>query len=553
MTNFADFVVKSNAIFTAADAAIIKGGVAVSGNKITAVADETAINDLIGPDTKVYAFGDELIMPGFIDAHMHFFVGTFVSSEYMLTDLFAAESEQHAVDMVKAFAENHPDYVRITGMGWFSACWKNKDNDALPSRALLDEAVPDRPVYLLGADAHTFWLNTRALEECGITKDTEVTFGEIGKDRAGELTGLLFEIEAAATANKNAFIMPDEIMKKLQTDFFRVLAENGVTSTTDMSASPVQEASFKEYEIAQELEREGLLTARLHLFPSLGINADVSMAKALRKTYASGKLLIAGLKQFVDGVTSTYTAYLLEPYSDKPETKGFSNYPFEVYKESVILANREGFSVRLHAIGDAGVRMALDAFEASKKANPNHFQNTIEHIECIHPDDIERFADNDVVASMQPMHIILDDDDLLVRIGEKRAQYEYAIKSLLDSGATVAFGTDYPIADINPFANIHAAVTRAEIGGKVIGVNPAEQISLMEALRAYTIGGATAVDRKEELGSLEAGKLADIVVLDRNLFTSKIEDIPETKVMLTIMDGNIVYENGSLDANGQGK
>ena len=543
MTAFADLVIKSNAIFTAADASIMKGGVAVTGNTITAVADETAIDDYIGPDTKVHAFGDELIMPGFIDAHMHFFVGTFVSSEYMLTELFEAESEQHAVAIVKAFADNHPEFERITGMGWFSACWKNKAKDALPSRTLLDAAVPDRPVYLLGADAHTFWLNSRALEECGITKDTEVTFGEIGKGSDGELTGLLFEIEASATANKNAFIMPDEIMKKLQTDFFMELAENGVTSTTDMSASPVQETSFKEYEIARELEKEGLLTARLHLFPSLGINADVSVAKALRKTYASGKLLIAGLKQFVDGVTSTYTAYLLEPYSDKPETRGFTNYSNEVYKESVIEANRQGFGVRLHAIGDAGVRMALDAFEASKTVNPNHYQNTIEHIECVHPDDIKRFADNDVIASMQPIHIILDNDDILTRIGKQRAQYEWAIKSLLDSGATVAFGTDYPIADINPFANIHAALVRADEGGKSIGVNPGEKIALEDALKAYTIGGAAAVSRKAELGSLEAGKLADIVVLDRNLFESKIEEIPETKVKLTIMDGNIVYEN----------
>ena len=537
----ASLVIKSNAVFTGLTDDVFKGGVAVSDNKIAAVGSDDEIQEWISEDTKVLEYGDQMIMPGFIDAHMHFFTGAFVNSEYMLMDLFGAKSEEECAGMVEAFAKEHPDYGTISGMGWFPAFWNN--HDTLPHRRSLDAVVSDRPVYLLSADCHTFWMNSRALEECGITKDTKVSFGKIGKGEDGELDGLLFEIEACTPANERAFLLADDKMKELQKNFYAEIAKNGITSTTNMSVNPVLESSFKEFEVAAELEKEGELTVRLHLYPSLGLDPDFEGVKGLREKYASEKLRVSGLKQFVDGVTSTYTAYMLEPYSDNPGTRGFSNYPAELYEKMVAAANKEGFGVRLHCIGDAAVRLTLDAFEKSNRQNDNSsLRNTIEHIESIHEDDIPRFAQLGVIASMQPIHLILDVNEKVSRIGEERCRYEWPFKTLLKNHATLAFGTDFPVADINPFPNIHAAVTRCGENGELVGTNPEERISLAETLKAYTYGSACAINRENELGTLEAGKLADIVVLDRNLFAASEAEIPETSVALTVMDGQIVYK-----------
>lgn len=536
----ADLVIKSSAVFTGLTDNVFKGGIAVLKNKIVAVGNDSEINQWIGSDTKVFEYGDELIMPGLIDAHMHFFTGAFVNSEYMLTDLFGAHSEEECAKMVKEFADEHPDYDVITGIGWFPAYWNN--SSVLPSRASLDAVVPDRPVYLLSADCHTFWLNSKALEICNITKDSRVSFGEIGKDENGELNGLLFEIEACKPANERAFILSEDKMKGLQKKFYSEIAKNGITSTTNMSVNPVTENAFTEYEIAAALEKEGELTVRLHLYPSLGLDTNYDTVKRLREKYCSDKLRVSGLKQFVDGVTSTYSAYMLEAYSDRPDTCGFSNYPAELYKKCIVGANKEGFSVRVHAIGDAAVRLALDVYEESDKLNDNsNLRNTIEHVESISPEDIPRFAELGVVASVQPIHLILDVNEKIERIGEERCRYEWPFKTLLDNNAVLAFGTDFPVAGINPFPNIYAAIARCDDKGQLIGANPQEKISLFQALKAYTYGSACAINREHELGTLEEGKLADIIVLDRNLFAVSAEEVRDAKVKLTVMDGQVVF------------
>jgi predicted amidohydrolase YtcJ len=542
----ASLVIKSNAVFTGLNDDVFCGGIAIWENKIVAVGGDSEIAEWISADTEVLEYGDQLIMPGFIDAHMHFFTGAFVNSEYMLMDLFEAHSEEECVKMVEAFAKEHPDFVAITGMGWFPAFWE--DHDAMPHCRSLDAVVSDRPVYLLSADCHTFWLNSKALEICGITKDTTVSFGKIGKDENGGLNGLLFEIEACTPANERAFVLSDDKMKELQKKFYFDIAKNGITSTTNMSVNPILEDSFKEYEVAAALEKEGELTVRLHLYPSLGLDTNYEKVRSLREKYSSEKLRVSGLKQFVDGVTSTYTAYMLEPYSDNPETVGFSNYPAELYENCIIAANKEGFGVRLHCIGDAAVRLALDGFEKSNQQNDNgKLKNTIEHIESIHADDIPRFAQLGVVASMQPIHLPLDVNEKVSRIGEERCQYEWPFKTMLENNATLAFGTDFPVAGINPFPNIYAAVTRCDERGELFGTNPQERISLAETLKAYTYGSACAINREKELGTLEAGKLADIIVLDKNIFAGPKEEILNASVKLTIMDGQIVFKDVSTN------
>ncbi|HHY91030.1 MAG TPA: amidohydrolase family protein, partial [Clostridiales bacterium] len=247
--------------------------------------------------------------------------------------------------------------------------------------------------------------------------------------------------------------------------------------------------------------------------------------------------------------TSTYTGLLLEPYADRPDTTGIGVpiYPAEKIKAAVLAANKAGLSVRLHCIADGSVRMALDIFECSKKmgyVNPS-IRNTIEHIENIHPADIPRFAELNVIPSIQPYHLTLDCNEKISRLGRERCRWEWPLRSLVDSGAKVAIGTDFPVVDINPFKTIYAALTRCDDEGNPTGINPEERLTLSQILCAYTSGSANAYGR-EDLGTLEAGKLADIVVIDRNLFEIEPMEILKAQVKLTIMDGKIVFNRENL-------
>jgi predicted amidohydrolase YtcJ len=237
-----------------------------------------------------------------------------------------------------SIAKEHPDFGTISGWAGFRFL---DDHDVLPPRRALDASYPTGGLFAV-TDCHTFWLNSKALEEWQHQEDDKVTFGEIEKTN-GELNGLLFEIEACTPANERAFSLADDKMKELQQEFYAQIAKNGITSTANMSVNPVLEKSFKEFETAAELEKEGKLTVRLHLYPSLGLDTNYETVKGLREKYSSEKLRVSGLKQFVDGVTSTYTACLLEPYSDRPDTSGSSNYPAELFERCIAAANKEGF------------------------------------------------------------------------------------------------------------------------------------------------------------------------------------------------------------------
>lgn len=540
----ADIILKSSAIFSGLDDEPFRGGVAIKGNKICAVRRNDEFQDLIGPDTKVCEYQDQMIMPGFIDAHVHYFLGSVAASEHMCTEIFNSSSEEECVRMVAEYAGQHPDEKRIIGIGWFPANWGDAP---LPSCKSLDRAFPDKPVYLIAADVHTFWMNTKALEEAGITGGEILESGEIGKFDDGSLNGLLFEPEAFLPAMEKVMDLPKDQMKQVQKDFFGYINSCGVTSVSEMSADKICESARNTYRVVQEMEKEGDLTLRLHIYPALGTEPDYEEAKKLRNEFFSEKLRISGLKQFIDGVTSTRTGYLLEPYEDDPSTSGSPLHPKEVYEKCTIQANRDGFGVRFHAIGDGAVRMALDIFEASNQINDNlgnhkGLRNTIEHCETIHPDDIPRFASLGVIASMQPYHLTMDSNEKIVRMGLERSKTEWPHRSLLDADAKLAFGTDYPVVDFNPFPSIYAAITRCDDKGNPTGVNPRETVTLPEALKAYTYGGSYVYGREQELGTLEAEKLADIVVLDRNLFSIPPEDIKKCEVEMTVMDGRIVYE-----------
>jgi predicted amidohydrolase YtcJ len=264
--------------------------------------------------------------------------------------------------------------------------------------------------------------------------------------------------------------------------------------------------------------------------------------KQLRDTFTSGKLRFAGLKQFIDGVITGYTAYMLDPYFDKPETKGHVAFPPEMIKSWVVEADQEGFQIRFHAIGDGAVRLGLDAFEEAQKVNGKRdSRHALEHVEVINPNDFSRFRELGVIASTQPSHLaLMPRTSYTSRVSEEKFPFIFTCKSLKDAEVSMAFGTDFPIAPLSPMLQIFHAVTRVDYTGKDIW-NEQERIGIAEALRAYTKGAAYSVHRESELGTLESGKLADIVVLDSDLFAVPLEKIPETKVKMTIVDGEIVF------------
>ncbi|MGG0758027.1 amidohydrolase [Bacillus paramycoides] len=535
----ADIVISSNAVFTGLVDRPIPAHIAIINNKIVAIGSEIEMNPFIGPDTKVFHYANQLIMAGFHDFHLHMLMGSIAEESVFLAD---ATSEEDALEMVEDFSDSRPDDPWIIGFSWDQGNW---DNQQLPNRAALDRILPERPVILFHMEGHYIWVNSKALEIAGINRNTDnPPYGIIAKDENGEPTGILYETAIALVSN-HAFNFSKERRMKMMKKFLEQAASLGVTSVNDLYGSPAME-KLQDFELFSDLDKSGELTARIHLSPPL--NDDIERAKQLRDTYASGKLRVSGLKQFADGVITGYTAYLVEPYSDKPETFGETAVSPNILKKWIVEADREGFQIRIHAIGDGAIRLALDAFEeAQKKNGKRDARHCVEHVEVIHPDEIARFQKLGVIASMQPEHLGLGKEQrktYVSCVGNEREPFIFAMKTIKDSGAMLAFGTDYPIVQLNPMLGIYRALTRIGYDGSPTeGWNPQERLSLSEVLRNYTLSPAYGSFRERELGTLEIGKLADLVVLNRNLFEIPVEEIRDVQVVLTMVDGAIVFQD----------
>ncbi|MEK4029174.1 amidohydrolase [Pseudobacillus sp. FSL P4-0506] len=528
----ADVIISSKAVFTGLCDQPEPASIAIKDNKILAVGSEKEIKAYLGENTKVYQFKDQLIMPGFHDFHLHIMQGAVSLNS---ANLFAARSEDEALEMIQEFARSNPENPWVIGFTWDAGYW---DTQQLPNRYSLDRILPDRPALMFHAEGHYAWVNSKALEIAQITRNTEnPSYGIIGKDEEGEPDGILYEKAMNAVVH-HAFNFSNEYKSKIFSHFLTHAASLGITAVHDLHGLKTIES----LDVFKEFEDKGELTARIHLWPAL--NGNLEHVKRLRETYQSDKLRVSGLKQFIDGVITARTAYLIEPYADQPDTRGEASFPPETIKKWVVEADQEGFSVRFHAIGDGAIRLALDAYEEAQKTNGKRdSRHSVEHIEVIHPDDIPRFKELGVTASMQPDHFAMSERGVYTdRIGLEREKYVFPIKTLQETGANLAFGTDFPIDVLNPLLQIYRAVTRIDSSGETVW-HPHERITLAEALKAYTAGPAYGSFREGELGTLEAGKLADIVVLEKNLFDLPAEDIPDTKVQVTIVDGKVVYDH----------
>ncbi|MFJ7993210.1 amidohydrolase [Peribacillus frigoritolerans] len=532
----ADVIISSNTVFTGLSDQPEPASIAIKDNKIVAIGNEEEIKHRAGEHTKIYQFKDQLIMPGFHDFHLHIMQGAVALNS---VNLFAARSEDEALEMIGEFAESKPENQWVIGFTWDAGYW---DTQQLPTRHSLDHILPDRPALMFHAEGHYAWVNTKALEIANITRHSENPFyGIIGRDENGEPNGILYE-KAMDAVIRHAFNFSNSQKNEIFSNFLAHAASLGVTSVNDLHGLKTIES----LDVFKEFEDNGKLTTRIHLWPAL--NGDLGHSKQLRVTYQSDKLRVSGLKQFIDGVITARTAYLLEPYSDQPETRGETSFAPETIKKWVVDADKEGFSIRFHAIGDGAIRLALDAYEEAQKTNGKRdSRHSVEHIEVIHPDDIHRFSELGVTVSMQPDHLAMSERGVYTeQVGAEREKYVFSINTLQKTGAKLAFGTDFPIDILNPLLQIYRAVTRIDSSGKTVW-HPHECITLAEALKAYTSGPAYGTFREQELGTLEAGKLADIIVLERNLFEVLVEEIPDIKVLLTIVDGQVVYDYaGSL-------
>ncbi|WP_144463541.1 amidohydrolase [Siminovitchia fortis] len=531
----AEIIISGNKIFTGLSNQPESASIAIKGNKIIAVGSKEEIIQYADSHTKIYQFKDQLIMPGFHDFHLHIMQGAVALNS---VDLFSVRSEDEAVKMIREFAESKPETQWVIGFTWDAGYW---DTQQLPTRHSLDRILPDRPALMFHAEGHYAWVNTKALEIANITRHTEnPPYGIIGKDENGEPNGILYE-RAMDAVIRHAFDFSDVQKREMFSNFLKHAASLGITAVHDLHGLKTIEALhvFKEFEDKEEL------TTRIHLWPVL--NDNLEHAKQLRDTYQSDKLRVSGLKQFIDGVITPRTAYLLEPYADQPETRGETSFPPDTIKKWVVDADKEGFSIRFHAIGDGAIRLALDAYEEAQKTNGKRdSRHSVEHVEVVHPDDIPRFKKLGVTVSMQPDHFAMSERDVYTdRIGPEREKYVFPIRTLQETGANLAFGTDFPIDVLNPLLQIYRAVTRIDSSGDTVW-HPHERITLAEALKAYTAGPAYGTFREHELGTLEAGMLADIVVLERNLFEMPVEEIPDTKVQLTIVDGKVVYDHAKV-------
>ena len=539
-----DYIVTSKRVFTSAvgDDAARPLAFAVVGDRIEFMGTPADVIAACAPGTPVLDFGDAFICPGFHDAHLHFFHTALGASPYLLMHM--GESEAELVARTVEFAAGLPNHAWVVTQGWRDYRW---DPPVPPTKRSLDEAFPTRPCVMYSGDGHTLWMNTCALEALGVTRDSvPPQGGSYDRDENGELTGIIREAAAMELLPRCLEWLTEDDIARAYEDQMTRMAEQGITSICDMALMPHPGCDFIRDDVYEKLSREGKLTLRVHMYPTL--LDDQSRLEDLQDRYAGDEfplLRAPGFKQFFDGVSSQHTAWLTEPYTNArfDGDCGRPTVPTDHMRE---LAAERGHSVRIHTIGDRAIHEALDIFEEALAWYGASMQgrNTLEHLENLLPEDIDRLADLGVLASSQPGHITLDPGGPERDLGPERSRIMWPFATYTARGVEQAFGTDSPITAVTSMDVLYCAVTRQDpfthepSGGWL----PSERISAADALRIYTAGSAAAVGREHELGQIAPGYLADFVVLDRDITVCDPEEIQSAQVLVTYVGGQRVYE-----------
>jgi hypothetical protein len=520
---------------------------AIRDGKILAVGKEDEISHYRGASTKVIDANGRLVLPGFTDCHVHFMDGSFSLQQ---VNVESAKNLEQVQQQIRVYAKAHPNDAWVLGRGWSYPIFPPA---GMPDKKQLDAVVPDRPAYIEGYDGHTWWANSKALAAAHITKATaDPPGGTIVRDPStGEPTGAIKE-DAADAMVRRAIPLPNR-EKKLQAlrAGLKHANELGITRVHVMGGVNVGPGDVADAELLDELRRNNELTVRFYIayrFDPPEVTAqDLEQIEQARERYHDDWIAAGGAKFFLDGVIETHTAAMLEPYSNAPSLSGSLLWDPEKYKAFVAQLDRRGIQIFTHAIGDRAIRLALDAYQsAAIKNGTNDARHRVEHIEDPSAADIPRFGQLGVIASMQPLHAYPDDDlfkSWLPAVGPERGSRGWPWHSIQAAGGVLAFGSDSPIVTISPWPGLQNAVTRESTDGEPKGGwIPAERITLEDAVKGYTLNAAFAGHREKTEGSLEPGKLADLIIVSQNIFEVDPHRLVDTQVELTIVGGRVVYE-----------
>ena len=510
--------------------------IAITRGKIAAVGTAEEMQHWVGPETKVIDLEGKFVMPGFNDAHTHL---ANAGQGSLSVNVEGTRSIAEFQQRIRARLSEFEPGEWVVGRGWDHSLW---EENRMPTKADLDAVSTSHPMFFTRVDGHSAVANSLALEQAGITRSSEQPEGgEIVRDADGEPTGWLKENATGLVSR----LIPAPTSEQRQRGLLLALAEAaryGVTSVQDNS-------SWEDFLALRELKQEGKLTLRVTEW--LPFDAPLNRLEEMRKEGGATDpwLKTGALKGVTDGSGGSLSAAMLEPFANAPDNRGILLYDPEQLKKMVVDRDAAGFQIALHAIGDRANRVALDAFEAALKINKRrNARHKIEHAQFVHRNDFARFKELDVIASMQPCHLLADMRWAPTILGPERAYEGYAIGTMRQAGARLAFGTDYPVEHINPLRGLYAAVTREfEDGGPEGGWLPEEKVSIEEAIRAYTLGSAFAEFEERRKGTLSPGKFADLIVLSQDITNVSPSELLRTDVLLTMVGGKIVYQKEQAD------
>jgi predicted amidohydrolase YtcJ len=540
VANPADLIVTNAHVYTVNPQQPRAEAVAVRGGVISAVGTAAEVDAQRGPSTEVIDAAGQVVLPGLTDTHVHFIGGAEGRQRVMLDDATTVEEIQRRV---KAYADAHPDAPWILGGGWYYSVFGEA---ALPDRRLLDAVVADRPVFLMAYDFHSSWANSKALELAGITARTpDPVNGAIVRDpRTRAATGALKETAGGLIEKA---IPPTTREQRLEALRQGIRYANAFGLTRVHSAGGDAEV----LDLFAALRAENALTLRLLVAPNVQPPAAtpdvVTSIETLRTAHHDAFLDVGAVKFMLDGVIEAHTASVLEPYADAPESRGTLNWDPSAYAAAVADFDRRGFQIFTHAIGDRAIRVALDAYEAAAPG-PGRADRRfrVEHIESPAAADIPRFGALGVIASMQPLHATPGDNNLNVwskAIGPERASRAWPWQRLASGGARLALGSDWPVVTLDPWQGLRMLRLRQTLDGKPPGGwLPDERVSIEAAVRGYTIDAAFAGRLEKTEGSLETGKVGDLVILSQDIFAVAPDQLAKTTAVVTVVGGRVVHD-----------
>lgn len=517
---------------------------AIRGGKIVAVGSDQEIAKYRGASTEIVDAKGHMVLPGFMDTHGHFMAGSASLPNVALDD---AKTVAQFQKMIADYAASHPNKKWIQGMGWYYDIF---GKSGLPDKKLVDAVVSDRPVFLRAYDGHSSLANSKALQIAGIARKTpDPPNGIIVRDpTTGEPTGVLKE----AAGN-----MVEKFIPKLTHEEQLDLLAKAIHYANSLGLTRIISCGgdAENVELFDELRKRGDLTLRFYMAPFAPTPAVtpqfIEALNEKREKYHDEWIDVGAVKFLLDGVIEAHTAAMLEPYANA-STTGHLYFTPENYKKGVMELDHLGYQIFTHAIGDRAIRLALDAYEEANKANGHtDARDKIEHIEDPSAQDIPRFGKLGVIASMQPLHATPNHDILdvwAVNVGPQRAQRAWPWHDILAGGAHMSFGSDWPVVTLNPWPGVQILLTRETPEGTPPGGwHPNERLTLPQAIEGYTAGAAYAAHREKTEGSLEAGKLADLIIISQDLFTVAPNQIGKTKVMMTMVGGKVVYHDPSWE------